>query len=307
MSRTYSAALVAALALTVTSLAGAQQPARDTTAHHPKSSPTRDERQDRRTISADSARLQRDIALRDSTRARVEQARNRFAGDDARIDSLKARLARDQKATPRDPAAVRKDLADLKQARNTYDQDLDRWKRERGELAKIEKRVDAQADAETTQRKDLRSDRAGLDSAQDARQAIRRDERQDAHVIAADSATLHHEIMLRDSARTLLAQDGARTRGDEAKLDSLQAALIRARKTTPADTAALQASIAQAKKRLESDKDRAQHERTALASIDRKVSKDADATADARHDLRADRSTLEHPAADRAGPKSHRR
>jgi hypothetical protein len=39
----------------------------------------------------------------------------------------------------------------------------------------------------------------------------------------------------------------------------------------------------------------------------RKVSKEADATADARHDLRTDRSSLEHPAVERATAKSHRR
>jgi hypothetical protein len=245
MSRSSSAALVAALAVTVTSLGRAQQPAADTTAHRSKPSATSDERQDRRTIAVDSARLTHDIALRDSARARVEEVRGRFAGDEARIDSLKAKLARDQKA--HDPAAVRKDEADLKQARNTYDQDLDRWKRDRAELATIEKRVDSQADAETAARKDLRSDRAG----------------------------------------NVLAQDQARTRADEAKLDSLQKALIRARKTAPADTTAIQASIAQAKKTLESDKDRDQRQRSGQAS--------------------PARSALEHPGVERATAKSHRR
>jgi hypothetical protein len=310
MSRSSSAALVAALAVTVTSLARAQQPAADTTAHRARPSATSDQRQDRRTIAVDSTRLTHDIALRDSARARLVSVRDRLPADEARIDSLKAQVARDRKANPPDVAAERRDMAALKQARSIYDQDLDRFKRDRSEVATLEKRVDGQADAETAARKDLRADRTGApkaDSAQKARQAVRRDERQDAHVIATDSTRLHHDIAIRDSARTMLAQDQARTRTDEAKLDSLQAALIRARKNAPADTAAIKTSIAQAKKTLESDKDRDQHQRSALASADRKVSKEADATADARHDLRTDRSSLEHPAVERATAKSHRR
>jgi hypothetical protein len=307
MSRSSSVALAAALAVTVTSLGRAQQPAADTTAHRSKPSATSDQRQDRRTIAVDSTRLTHDIALRDSARARLVSVRDRLPVDEAKIDSLKAQVARDRKANPPDAAAERRDMAALKQARNIYDQDMDRFKRDRAEVATLEKRVDGQADAETAARKDLRADRTGAAKADSARQALRRDERQDAHVIVTDSARLHHDIAIRDSARTMLAQDQAGTRADEAKLDSLQAALIRARKNAPADTAAIKASIAQAKKTLESDKDRDQHQRSALASADHKVSKEADATADARHDLRTDRSSLEHPAVERTTAKSHRR
>jgi hypothetical protein len=298
MSRTSSAAVVAALALTVTSLAGAQQPAGDTATHHPKPSTTPDQRQDRRAISADSARLQHDIAIRDSLRTRVANVRDRFSTDIARADSAKAKLDRDRQVKPPEPAAVRQDMADLKRARNTYDQDLDRFKHDRTQLVKVEQRVDAQVDAETAARKDLRADR---------RTAFEpRDLRQDAHQVSADSAKLQHDIALRDSTRTLLTRDRARTRTEEAKLDSLQTALSKARKTSPADTAAIQASIARARKTLESDQDRDQHERAQVASIDHRISKDADATSDARHDQRSDRSALEHPAIQRATAKSHR-
>lgn len=298
MSRMSSAAVVAALTLTVTSLARAQQPATDTATHHSKPSATSDQRQDRRAISADSARLQHDIAIRDSLRTRVANVRDRFSTDIARVDSTKAKLDRDRQAKPPDPAAVRQDRADLKRARNTYDQDLDRFKHDRAELAKVEQRVDAQVDAETAARKDLRADR---------RTAFdRRDLRQDAHQVSADSARLQHDIGLRDSTRTLLTQDRARTRTEEAKLDSLQTALGKARKTSPADTAAIEASIARARKTLESDQDRDQHERAQVASIDHKITKDQDAASDARHDLRSDRSALQHPAVQRATAKSRR-
>jgi hypothetical protein len=304
MFRTYPAALAAALALTVTSLAGAQQPAGDTTAHHPKPSPTRDERQDARVIAADRARLQHDIGLRDSTRARLVQDRNRLPTEEARIDSLKAALTSARKA--HDTAAERRDLAELTRARKVYDQDLDRFKREGAVLAKLDKRADAQEDAIAAARHDLRADRSAQrrpDSAQDVRQAMRRDVHQDARTIATDSARLQREIALRDSTRKMLAQDRTLTRADEARLDSLQAALAKARKTN--DAAAVNrdlAAVTQAKRTLEGDKDRDQHERAQLASIDQKVSRESNATADARHDLRADRSALEHPSS-----KGHRR
>ena len=62
------------------------------------------------------------------------------------------------------------------------------------------------------------------------------------------------------------------------------------------------AALNQAKQALDRDLDRGKQERTLLASMNRKVAKESDVTADARHDLHADRSALEHPSA-----KSHRK
>ena len=106
MSRTHPAALMTLLALTVTSLAGAQQASSDT-AHHAKQSPGRDQRQDQHIISADSIKLHHDIALRDSVRSALEADHDRIHADQARIDSLRAAVAAARKATPRDDAAHR--------------------------------------------------------------------------------------------------------------------------------------------------------------------------------------------------------
>src|SRR5690242_5873195 len=124
MFRTYSAALTTLVALTVTTLAGAQQASNDT-AHHAKASTTRDERQDRRTISSDSTRLRHDIAVRDSVRSTLDADHDRTRAASLRADSLRTALAAARKATPRDTAAIRRDTQALNQAKKTLDQDLD--------------------------------------------------------------------------------------------------------------------------------------------------------------------------------------
>jgi hypothetical protein len=285
MFRTHSAALAALLVLAVTSMARAQE-ASDT-ARHAKPPMNRDEHQDARTISADSTRLHRDIALRDSISAVVAKDHARTQAEQARVDSLKMALAKARKATPRDTAAVNRDLAALKRAQEAIETDVHRAEHERKLLASIEKRIRKESDATIDARQDLRADRS--------QQSLNRDERQDAHTIAADSTRLHRDIALRDSIRTVVAADHARTQAEQARIDSLKVALAKARKAAPRDTAADLAALNQAREALETDVHRAEHERAVLASIDRRVTSESDATVDARRDLRADRSAPAHP------------
>ena len=283
MFRIHSAAITAMLALTITTLAGAQQKAQS------------DKRQDQRTIAADSARLHRDIAMRDSIRAVVAEDHARTQAGQARLDSLKAALATARKTTPRDAAAIQRDELALAQTKKALDRDLDRAQHERSLLASIEKKVTRESDATIDARRDLRSDRA--DTARHAQSSLGRDERQDARTIAADRLQLRHEIALRDSTRAEVAEDHARTQADQARLDSLKVALAAARKA--GDTAAVrrdEVGLAQAKKAVDQDVDRAQRERAMLASIDQKLTKKEDATIDARRDLRTDRSAAPHPS-----------
>lgn len=283
MFRIHSAAITVLLALTMTTLAGAQQKAQP------------DKRQDQHTITADSARLHRDIAMRDSIRAVVAQDHARTQAGQARLDSLKAALASARKATPRDTAAIRRDELALAQSKQALDRDLDRAKHERSLLVSIEKKVTRESDATIDARHDLRSDRA--DTAHHSQSSVRRDERQDARTIAADSIQLRREMALRDSTRAEVAADHARTQADQARLDSLTVALAAARKA--GNTAAVrrdEVALAQAKKAVDQDVDRAEHERGILASIDQKITKKEDATVDAHRDLRTDRSAGEHPS-----------
>jgi hypothetical protein len=286
MFRTHSAALAALLVLAVTSMAGAQEASSDT-ARHAKPPMNHDERQDARTISADSTRLHRDIALGDSIRAVVAKDHARTQAEEARVDSLKVVLAKARKTTPRDTAAVNRDLAALNQAREALENDVHRAEHERKLLASIEKRIRKESDATSDARGDVRADRS--------QQSLNRDERQDARTIAADSTRLHRDIALRDSIRTVVAVDHARTQAEQARIDSLKVALAKARKATPRDTAADLAALNQARETLENDVHRAEHERAVLASIDRRVTRESDATVDARGDLRADRSASAHP------------
>jgi hypothetical protein len=300
MSRTHPAALMTLLALTVTSLAGAQQASSDT-ARHAKPSPGRDQRQDQRTISADSIKLHHDIALRDSVGSALEADHDRVHADQARLDSLRPALAAARKATPRDSAAIKRDLAALDRAKAALDRDLDQGKREEVRLAALKKRADQESDAIKSARNDLRVDRSGQKQAN----GTRRDERQDAHALSADSATLRRDIAMRDSARSALEADHDRIHADQGRLDSLRTALANTRKADPRDTVAIARDVKalnQAKQALDRDLDRGKQEQSLLASMNRKVTKETDVTADARHDLRSDRSALEHPSA-----KSHRR
>ena len=148
MFRIHSAAITVLLALTMTTLAGAQQKAQP------------DKRQDQRTIAADSARLHRDIAMRDSIRAVVAEDHARTQAGQARLDSLKAALATARKTTPRAAAAIQRDELALAQTKKALDRDLDRAQHERSLLASIEKKVTRESDATIDARRDLRSDRA---------------------------------------------------------------------------------------------------------------------------------------------------
>jgi hypothetical protein len=159
MFRVSSAALTTLLALSVASLAGAQQASSDT-AHHSQAPLTRDERHDRRTISADSTKLHHDIAVRDSVRSAVEADHDRTHAATLRADSLQAVLAAARKATPRDSAAIKRDLAALNQAKRALDQDLDRDKRAQAELVAINHKVDRESNTTIDARRDLRGDRS---------------------------------------------------------------------------------------------------------------------------------------------------
>ena len=99
MYRTYSAALTAVIALTVTSLGAAQQATNDTV-HHTKPSATRDQRQDRRMVATDSTRLRHDIAVRDSLRSALEADHDRTHAATLRADSLRTALAAATKPAP---------------------------------------------------------------------------------------------------------------------------------------------------------------------------------------------------------------
>ena len=280
MSRTHPAALMTLLALTVTLPAAAQQ--------------------DQRTISADSIKLHHDIALRDSVRSALEADHDRIHADQARLDSLRPALAAARKATPRDTAAIKRDLAALDRANAALDRDLDQGKREEVRLAALKKRADQESDALQGARKDLRADRSGQKQANGPRDA-----RQDARALSADSTTLRRDIAMRDSARSALEADHDRIHADQGRLDSLKTALAHARKADPRDTAAIardEAALNQAKQALDRDLDRGKQEQSLLASMNRKVTKETDVTADARHDLRSDRSALEHPSS-----RAHRR
>jgi hypothetical protein len=184
----------------------------------------------------------------------------------------------------------------LDRAKAALDRELDLGKREQARLASLEKRVDQESDAIKGVRNDLRADRSGHKQAN----AARSDERQDARALSADSATLQRDIAMRDSARASLEADHDRVHADQARIDSLRAAVTIVRKAQPRDTAAITrelAALTHAKQALDRDLDRGKQEQSLLASMNRKVTKESDATADARHDLRADRSALEHPSA----------
>ncbi|MGH7513351.1 MAG: hypothetical protein ACREOQ_10550 [Gemmatimonadales bacterium] len=162
MSRTHPAALMTLLALTVTSLAGAQQASSDT-AQHAKPSPGRDQRQDQRIISTDSIKLHHDIALRDSVRSALEADHDRIHADQGRLDSLRMALANARKAQPRDTAAIARDLAALNQAKQALDRDLDRDKQERSLLASMNRKVTKESDVTADARHDLHADRSALE------------------------------------------------------------------------------------------------------------------------------------------------
>jgi hypothetical protein len=114
----------------------------------------------------------------------------------------------------------------------------------------------------------------------------------DERAITADTTKRDREIAVRDSVRAILAQDQARTRAEEARIDSLQAALKKERQATPRDTAAINrdlATLSGMRKKLDTDLDRSRKEKMRLESIEKKVQKETDAAIEAHHDVRQDR------------------
>ena len=155
MFRRYPAALTALLVMSVTSLAAAQQAASDSSRRDPDRARDRDER----AITADTIKLHREIAVRDSARATLTQDQEQTRAVEARIDSLQADLKKDRQATPRDTAAINRDLTALKHMRQTLDRDLDRDRREKTRVAVIEKKVRTESGAAIEEHHDVREDR----------------------------------------------------------------------------------------------------------------------------------------------------
>ena len=92
--------------------------------------------------SSDGVReLDRDIALRDSTRAVVAEDEARIQVDQARLDSLETTLANAREAVPRDAAATRRAADAVKAARKSVAHDVSRTKHERELLAELETKV----------------------------------------------------------------------------------------------------------------------------------------------------------------------
>jgi chromosome segregation ATPase len=155
MFRRYSAAITAFLVMAVTSLASAQQAASDSTKGAPGGVRARDER----AVTADTVRLHREIAVRDSARATLARDQAQTQAEEARIDTLQAALKKDRQATPRDTAAINRDLATLTRMRKKLDSDLDRDHREKARLQGIETKVKKESDAAIEAHHDIRQDR----------------------------------------------------------------------------------------------------------------------------------------------------
>jgi hypothetical protein len=149
----HAATLASLMTAALTSLAAAQQAAPDST-HQARAMA-----HDQRAITADTIRLHRDIAVRDSARAALDREHQRTHAEGLQIDSLKARLAREEKATPRDSALVKRDLAMLTRDRRQLDQDLDRDRREAAHVDSIEQRVKKESDAAIDAHHELGRDR----------------------------------------------------------------------------------------------------------------------------------------------------
>ncbi|MFL5496437.1 MAG: hypothetical protein ACJ8DC_18780 [Gemmatimonadales bacterium] len=155
MFRRYSAAITALLVLAVTSLASAQQAASDSGRVVPGRIRARDER----AVTADTIKLNRETAVRDSARAALGRDHAQTQAEEARIDTLQAALKKDRQATPRDTTAINRDLATLTRMRKKLDSDLDRDHREKTRLEGLEKKVQKESDAAIEAHHDIRQDR----------------------------------------------------------------------------------------------------------------------------------------------------
>ena len=134
MFRMLSAALTLLLTLSLTSLARAQ----DLQPHDPE---------DAGGAPAGATELDRDIAIRDSTRTAVAEDRALIQVDQARLDSLQGALVNAREATPRDAAALRVTAAAVKETKRAVAHDVDRARRERMRLAAIERKVTRESGA----------------------------------------------------------------------------------------------------------------------------------------------------------------
>jgi hypothetical protein len=90
---------------------------------------------------ADTATLDQQMALEDSTRALLAQDDSQTQLDQARLDSLQAELKSDRSSAPRAKAAPAHDQAAVAQTRRAVRQDLKRDKATRERLTSIEKTI----------------------------------------------------------------------------------------------------------------------------------------------------------------------
>jgi hypothetical protein len=112
-------------------------------------------------------------------------------------------------------------------------------------------------------------------------QDLQRGDPQDAGPAPAGATELDRDIAIRDSTRTAVAEDQALIQVDQARLDSLQAALVNARESTPRDAVAVTrtaAAVKETKRAVAHDVDHARRERMRLAAIEKKVTRESGAT-----------------------------
>jgi hypothetical protein len=141
--------------------------------------------------------------------------------------------------------------------------------------------------------------------AQQATDSLQRDRTHDERAVTRDTLKMNHDIAVRDSVRTLLQQDQARTAVTTKQIDSLQADMTRARQASPRDTAAIardEASVKRLQAVLDKDLDRSRSEKQRLAFTEKTVQRESHAAIAAHHDVRQD-----HPASAQAGDSSKKR
>ena len=142
----YSAMATALLMLGAASLAQAQQATSDT-AGRDSTHAMRVRARDERTITADTVRLHREMAIRDSARTLLDQDQAQTHATGKQIDSLKAVLDRERKATPRDTVAINRNLAALTGLRQKLDRDLDRDRRVKTRVDSLDSRIRKESEA----------------------------------------------------------------------------------------------------------------------------------------------------------------
>jgi hypothetical protein len=127
---------------------------------------------------------------------------------------------------------------------------------------------------------------------------LQRDMAHDQGQISADTVKRDKEIAMRDSLRTTLDQDQAKTHSETLAIDSTKARLASEEKASPRDTAAInhdKAALAQERKQLDQDLDRSQKEKAKVEKLDKQAQKESDAAIDAHHDLNKDHEKASSP------------